>query len=259
MSLNPEDMFNALEPKVEPTESATKFADDARLPESDLSNDQLIAQAKAGERWHYATLVLVGRLFVEGHTDQEIHAVTDALTTANYTVDQTRDEVQKMIEGSCADSNTASVANKNREIRELSKLTDVEYELVRKERAKELKMRATQLDKFVDKRREVNLSLEDLNAEVVETTEPVAHPVDAVALANSLRETVFRFAILKQPEYATAIVLWSLSTWFIDAWRIMPHLYIRSMSKGSGKTTVLELVEAWTCRSFACANISSAA
>ena len=97
MSLNPEDMFDALEPQVEPTESAAKFDDEAKLPESDLNNDQLIAQAKADERWHYATLVLVGRLFVEGHTDHEIHVVTDELTTAGYTVDQTRDEVQKMI------------------------------------------------------------------------------------------------------------------------------------------------------------------
>ena len=128
MSLNPEDMFDALEPQVEPTESAAKFDDEAKRPESALNNDQLIAQAKAGERWHYATLVLVGRLFAEGHTDHEIHAVTDELTTAEYTVDQTRDEVQKMIEGSRADSKTASLHEKNHAIRVLSKLTEVEYE-----------------------------------------------------------------------------------------------------------------------------------
>ncbi|MGC6527187.1 MAG: hypothetical protein ACON45_03850 [Paracoccaceae bacterium] len=39
----------------------------------------------------------------------------------------------------------------------------------------------------------------------------------------------------------------------------MPHLYIQSLTKGSGKTTVLELVEAWSCRSFTCANITTAA
>ena len=258
MSINPEDMFNALGPQAEPTERADNFTD-AKQPESNLTNDQLIAQAKGGKHWHNAVLVLVGRLFVEGHTDHEIHAVTDELTTAEYTVDQTRDEVQKMIEGSRADSKTASLHEKNHAIRELSKLTEVEYEGVRKEKAKQLDMRTTKLDEFVKKTRENEFPVEEISEEVVEVTEPVAHPVDAVSLANELRETVFRFAILKQPEYATALVLWSLTTWFIDAWRIMPHLYIRSMSKGSGKTTLLQLVEAWSCRSFTCANISPAA
>ena len=111
MSLNPEDMFDALEPQAEPTERADDFAD-AKLPESNLTNDQLIAQAKGGKHWHNAVLVLIGRLFVEGHTDHEIHAVTDELTTAEYTVDQTRDEVQKMIEGSRADGKTLSLHKK---------------------------------------------------------------------------------------------------------------------------------------------------
>ena len=39
----------------------------------------------------------------------------------------------------------------------------------------------------------------------------------------------------------------------------MPHLYIRSLTKESGKTTALQVVEALVCRSFVSANITPAA
>lgn len=258
MSINPSDMMDALK-QVEQNTPSTTNDSQMKLSESRLDNDSLIAQAKTGDSWHNAVLVLTGRLFKEGLSDDEIHAITDDLTTAEYTVEETRNEVQKMIDGARADKKTELAANKARVIRDLSQLSEIEYEGIRVEKAKELKMRTTQLDKFVEERRNVEIHEVEETSEVVEATKPAEFAVDAVDLANTLRNTTLRYAVLKHDEYATAIVLWSLTTWFTDAWRIMPHLYIRSMSKGSGKTTVLELVEAWCCRSFTCANISPAA
>ena len=47
-------------------------------------------------------------------------------------------------------------------------------------------MRTTKLDEFVEKTR-VNELPEEISEEVVEVTEPVANPVDAIGLANGLR------------------------------------------------------------------------
>ena len=121
-------------------------------------------------------------------------------------------------------------------------------------------MRTKTLDQEVHRlRSEAAVHDDDADQGVVEDTEPHSAPVNSQKMANYLHGQVKQYAVLKHPDYAVAIVLWSLSTWFIDAWKIMPHLYIQSLTKGSGKTTVLELVEAWSCRSFTCANITTAA
>jgi hypothetical protein len=130
MSINPSDMMDALK-QVEQNTPSTTNDSQMKLSESRLDNDSLIAQAKTGDSWHNAVLVLTGRLFKEGLSDDEIHAITDDLTTAEYTVEETRNEVQKMIDGARADKKTELAANKARVIRELSQLSEIEYEGIR--------------------------------------------------------------------------------------------------------------------------------
>ncbi len=62
-----------------------------------LDRDRAIIQALSGAEWNIAVFKLVGSYVRRGLTDAEIHALTDPLTLEGYTVDQTRQEVQGMI------------------------------------------------------------------------------------------------------------------------------------------------------------------
>ena len=58
-------------------------------------------QAKSQQPGHWNDSILRVTLNAvrQGKSDQEIHAITDDLTTDGYTVEQTRKQVQKMIDG----------------------------------------------------------------------------------------------------------------------------------------------------------------
>ncbi len=51
------------------------------------------------EGWHNTILKLVASMVAKGGDDNSIHALTDVLTTKDYSVAETRQEVQKMIDG----------------------------------------------------------------------------------------------------------------------------------------------------------------
>ena len=53
----------------------------------------------SGDNWHHNVVRLVASYVSKGLTDAEIHAITDRFTQGNYTVDDTRREVQKAIDG----------------------------------------------------------------------------------------------------------------------------------------------------------------
>ena len=53
----------------------------------------------AEEGWHNTVLKLVGSMVAKGRNDTSIHTLTDVLTTEAYCVAETREEVQKMIDG----------------------------------------------------------------------------------------------------------------------------------------------------------------
>ena len=63
----------------------------------------LVAQKiAAGDHWHENVIRLVASYVSKGLGDTEIHAITDAFTLDGYTVEQTRAEVQKAIDGARA-------------------------------------------------------------------------------------------------------------------------------------------------------------
>lgn len=64
-----------------------------------LDRERATIQALSGMEWHNAVIRLVASYVSRGLTDAEIHALTDPLTLAGYTVDQTRREVQTAIDG----------------------------------------------------------------------------------------------------------------------------------------------------------------
>lgn len=64
-----------------------------------LDRERTIIKALSGDAWHEAVVKLTGSYVQKGLSDAEIHSLTDPLTLAGYTVEQTRKEVQKAIDG----------------------------------------------------------------------------------------------------------------------------------------------------------------
>ena len=63
-----------------------------------LDREREVIKALSGEEWNNAVFKLVGSYIRKGLGDEEIHALTDPLTIPPYTVDETRSEVQSMID-----------------------------------------------------------------------------------------------------------------------------------------------------------------
>lgn len=71
--------------------------DTGALP-APLDRERTAIQAMSGVAWNDAVLRLVGSYVRKGLSDGEIHALTDPLTLGGYTVQDTRAEVQNMID-----------------------------------------------------------------------------------------------------------------------------------------------------------------
>jgi hypothetical protein len=73
----------------------------ARLQPSSapLDHQRTIADIKSGNGWHNEVLRLVGSYVAKGWSDEDIHQKTYDLSELGYTIEDTRAEVQKMIDG----------------------------------------------------------------------------------------------------------------------------------------------------------------
>jgi len=63
-----------------------------------LDREREAIKALSGQNWNEAVFKLVGSYVSKGLSDAEIHALTDPLTIPPYTVQETRDEVQSIID-----------------------------------------------------------------------------------------------------------------------------------------------------------------
>lgn len=63
-----------------------------------LDREREAIKALSGKNWNEAVFKLVGSYVSKGLSDAEIHALTDPLTIPPYTVQETRDEVQSIID-----------------------------------------------------------------------------------------------------------------------------------------------------------------
>ena len=66
------------------------------------TTEELAEQSQETGRWNESLLNITKNLVREGRSDAEIHAVTNKLTTSDYTVQDTRSQVQPMIDGARA-------------------------------------------------------------------------------------------------------------------------------------------------------------
>lgn len=79
-----------------PAPSTGLTIDTGELPK--LDRERTAIQAMTGEEWNTSVFKLVGSYVRKGLSDGEIVALCEPLTTAGYTVDDTRAEVQVMID-----------------------------------------------------------------------------------------------------------------------------------------------------------------
>lgn len=147
------------------------------------------------------------------------------------------------------------------EIQRLAGLEPVEYEIERKEAAKELSISLAFLDAEVTKARPAGGAGDDpaQPAEAVEALAPWPHGVNGAELAEEVRERIARHVVFAERSDVDAAVLWLIGSYLMDTWRLWPKLLISSPTKRCGKSTLLECIEAFACRPMVCANISPAA
>ena len=85
-----------------------------------LDREREVIKALSGEEWNTAVFKLVGSYVRKGLSDAEIHALTDPLTLGGYTVQDTRDEVQGMIDRTRANPVFEGAGVQDEQFREMS-------------------------------------------------------------------------------------------------------------------------------------------
>lgn len=142
-------------------------------------------------------------------------------------------------------------------VKRLAALHPLEYEKVRKAEAKVLKVRESELDKFVAGAREGDhkgMAKMVMYPEV----EPWPDPVDVGALLCEVRDTYRKFVVTGRHE-ANAVALWTHFTWCIDYVQVAPLLAFISPMPKCGKTQSLDYTGRLSRRPLVASNVSPAA
>jgi len=144
-----------------------------------------------------------------------------------------------------------------RAIKALAKLSHLEYEQVRKEKAKELGLRAPVLDKQVEALRE-SLEEEKPSPSFGDPVEPWPEPIILSQLLDDIRHTVGRYVVCDE-ETKIASTLWISMTWVMEHVQVAPIAAITAPEKRCGKTTMLSILGKLVCNPMMASNISPAA
>lgn len=91
-----------------------------------------------------------------------------------------------------------------------------------------------------------------------ELIEPWDNEVDGDSMANEICEVIERHCKLK-PQFVTAAVLWIISSYAINHFRVFPKLGVTSPTKRCGKSTFLETINGLLNRPLLASNVSAAA
>lgn len=138
----------------------------------------------------------------------------------------------------------------------LAQLTQLEYERRRTDAAERFDIRVSVLDDLVKQTRPAKGAGSGFGKgfRFIDPA-PCADTVPTDALLEKTVATLKRYLVL--PEHAdTAIALWVLHTWALDAFGISPLLVIQSPQKRCGKSTLLMLLAALARRPLPNANAS---
>ncbi len=146
------------------------------------------------------------------------------------------------------------------EIAKLAQVPTSQYDTIRKERAKNLGIRACTLDSLVDeaRKRGVGAANEQGSAMPFAKIDPWESRVDGAALLSETRDLIGRHLILP-PHADVAISLWIAFSYLHEAFFIAPLLAITSPEKRCGKTTLVSLLSRLASNPMPASNISPAA
>lgn len=141
-------------------------------------------------------------------------------------------------------------------VQELAKMSPLEYDRVRKDKAVEMGVRVSALDKQVAIAR--GEYAEETVDSIVEEISPWGDPVHGGDLLTALTETIKHHTVL--PLGADAVLpVWALGSYCMDAWSIWPKLLITSPEKRCGKSVLMEVIEGLVYRGLLTSNISPSA
>ncbi|MDI1361957.1 DUF3631 domain-containing protein [Methylotenera sp.] len=136
-------------------------------------------------------------------------------------------------------------------IRQLAALKPLEYDRVRKERAKELNVRPDTLDKQI-KEAQSNSSKENTQFDGIESWHT---PINPAELLDEITSTIQRFIVLDIHQ-AQAAALWVSACWFLDEIHCAPILLINAPERACGKTQLLTVLGKLAPRTAQASSIS---
>ncbi|WP_433577537.1 DUF3631 domain-containing protein [Nocardia brasiliensis] len=80
--------------------------------------------------------------------------------------------------------------------------------------------------------------------------------LDGAAVLDEVRTMITRYCVLPSPQAVDAVSLWVATTHLVSAFDYAPRLVIRSPEKRSGKSRLLEVVDAMVCNPLRTVNAS---
>ncbi len=153
----------------------------------------------------------------------------------------------------------APVQSADEVIKSLAKLTKLDYEKVRQEKAKSLGFRPTILDNLVKTERAKGSGIEGDGKQLpFSEVEPHPDPIDPAQLLSEVSDTIRQFIVL-DTEQAHAAALWVAHTHFIDGADVAPLAIINAPEKSCGKTQLLTVLGRMAYRPLPASNASASA
>lgn len=137
----------------------------------------------------------------------------------------------------------------------LASLPPHQYEEIRREVARQLGIKVSKLDSYVNNAKKIN---NGDDGSLFPEIEPWPEAVNPEELLSEISETIRRFVVC-EPETALVATLWAAMTWFIDEIQVAPLALITAPEKRCGKTQLLSIFGKISYRPLPSSNISPAA
>ena len=144
-----------------------------------------------------------------------------------------------------------------RRVAELSGLNELKYALARASAARELGIPVGVLDKLVKAKRPADGPGQG-RAITFPVIEPWPSPVDGAAMLTELVAALRRYVVLTNLQ-AVTVALWIVFTHVHDAFDVSPRLFVKSLQKRSGKTTLFTVLARLVTRPRGASGITASA
>jgi hypothetical protein len=139
-------------------------------------------------------------------------------------------------------------------------MTQLEYEQVRPEIAKDLKLRLKFLDDEVKFRRQtlqIEIDADSNTALCFAEIEPWPERVDLTSVLDEIASTIGQYVHLK-PVWIHTCALWAALTHAVDMVHVLPRLAAQSPGPGCGKTVLMEAISNLVPRALTASSITAA-